>query len=145
MRALPSRSWAAPCRGFSLVETLVGLVLLAGLATAMIRLTVDATRSVERSVRISQGLAWASTMLDLLQVVPPGHPWVVEGGALDRPLADGTGTWFLDADDLRILWRVEPLPGDSSLLRIEVVVRHRRAGPGSPPLARLAGIKERET
>ena len=142
MRGCARHSGASTECGFSIVEALVGLVLLAGLTTAMLRLSVDSARSVERSVRISSGLAWATSVLDLLQTAPPGHPWVAEGGALDRAVADSTGTWYLDANDLQIRWRVERLTADGALLRLEVAVTHHRALPGAPFLAHLVGIKE---
>ena len=142
MCARTHRRGASSEHGFGLLEALVGLVLLAGLTTAMIRLTVDAARSVERSVRISTGLAWATSVLDLLQAAPPGHPWVAEGGALDRAVADSDGTWYFDANDLQIRWFVERLTADGALFRLEVAVVHHRALPGAPFLAHLVGIKE---
>ena len=142
MRICVHRRVARGEHGFSMVEALVGLVLLAGLTTAMLSLTVESTRSVERSARISSGLAWATAVLDLLQAAPPGHPWVVAGGALDRGLADGTGTWYVDTEDFQIRWRVEPLTTDRALCRLEVAVTHHRALPGAPFLAHLVGLKE---
>ena len=128
--------------GFSLLETLLCLALLAGVATVTARVTIEAVRSVERSSRMTRALAWASSVMDLLQASPPGHLWVSRGGALDTPLRNEAGTWFADVGDLQVRWKVDWLSDDGLLLGLEVVVVSPGTDGGHPVLARLHGVKE---
>lgn len=138
---IPERQ-LAPTSGFSLVETLLCLALLAGVAAATARVTIETVRSVERSSRMTRALTWASSLLDLLQAAPPGHPWVSRGGALDTPLRNDAGTWFADVDDLQVRWKIERLSDDGLLLGLEVVVVSPGTDGGHPVLARLRGVRE---
>ncbi|MFQ5720731.1 MAG: hypothetical protein ACE5IK_14420 [Acidobacteriota bacterium] len=128
-------------RGFSLVETLVGVTLLAGLVTGMIRLTIDAAKSVERSARITEAGAWARIVLDRLQQVDRGNSWVAEGGSIDRPLAGAGGTWFVDVGPLQARWQVDSYEPAVRLLRLDVVVVDTRRSSSNPPLAHLVGVR----
>ncbi len=99
----------ARASGFSLLETMVALLLLSMALLSTSLLLIRSRQSLERTVRLDRAQRHAEALLDVMQVLPAGHPVLHEGWQ-----AAGHGTGI----DLRAgAW---PWPGAEGLICVEV-------------------------
>jgi prepilin-type N-terminal cleavage/methylation domain-containing protein len=118
-------------RGFSLLETILALVLLGIALTSMVRLLADSVGVMERGRRAGQALVIASAVADGLQAAPADQ--VRPGGAM--------ALGRIEADRLVASWRVSPMAGHDRLLVLDVEVARSGGRPGSPVLARVRALR----
>ena len=98
--------------GFILVETLVALALLAMALLSTAQLVVQSRRSLESAAAAARAQRQADALVETLQALPPGHPWLDDGVTI-TPAADGT----------TVAAQVRPWPGDDSLVWLQVSAR----------------------
>lgn len=107
------------CRGFTLLETLVAMALLAMALTFVGRLVLTSRQSLELSLSRSRAHQQADALLTALQALPDGHVWLEEGVIL-HPGGGG----------MRLQGTVQSWPGKPTLGRIEVNASWDRTGGG---------------
>jgi prepilin-type N-terminal cleavage/methylation domain-containing protein len=117
---MPSGPEPSPMSGFTLVETLVAMALLAMALTSIGRLVLTSRHSLEGSLAASRAHQQADALVAALQALPAGHPWL-ESGVVLHPRG-GSG--------MRLEGAVHPWPGAGHLQRVEVSASWRRLSGG---------------
>jgi prepilin-type N-terminal cleavage/methylation domain-containing protein len=126
---LPGRR-PSPSSGFTLVETLVAMALLAMALTSVGRLVLTSRQSLEATLSRSRAHQQADALITALQSLPEGHAWLEEGVVLHPGGGGG----------MRLQGAVQSWPGRPHLQRIEVNASWRRLAGGRASF-RMQGLR----
>lgn len=134
------KSLKFPCAaGFSLLELLVGMALLAAVATSIAGVLFGAHFSVEVADDVTRTTAAASARIELLASLPFDAPALRTGGSLTSSVDGYSEDPVPGDDDLFVRWQIVP---ESSLMkRIDVVAGVRGTVNGSPRESRLGTLR----
>ncbi|MFQ5768505.1 MAG: prepilin-type N-terminal cleavage/methylation domain-containing protein [Acidobacteriota bacterium] len=129
--------------GFSLLETVVAMALLGTALISLARSVAMAAVVLRKASLEAEATDLATGVLEILEALPAGHPWVEVGGGLQAPAAGKGGAWFLDFPRGQVRWQVSRAAPPSPFLRLDVAVVAKPAR-GGGPLVHLQGLRRAE-